>query len=59
MVTAAIKLKDTAPWKERFDKPSSSSVAEKCLIHCDPMDYNTLGFLVHHQLQEHVQTHVH
>ena len=26
---------------------------------CDPMDYSTLGFPVHHQLPEFIQTHVH
>ena len=59
MVTADIKLKDTAPWKERFDKPSSSSVAHSCLTHCNPMDYSMKGLPVHHQLPELVQIHVH
>jgi len=59
MVTADIKLKDTAPWKERFDKPSSSSVAHPCLTHCNPMDYSMTGLPVHHQLPELVQIHVH
>ena len=36
-----------------------SSVTHSCLTLCDPMDYSTLGLLVHHQLPELAQTHVH
>ena len=36
-----------------------SSVAQSCLTLCDPMDCNTPGFPVHHQLLEFTQTHVH
>ena len=36
-----------------------SSVAQSCLTLCDPMDYSTPGFPVHHQLPELAQTHVH
>ena len=36
-----------------------SSVTQLCLTLCDPMDYNTPGFPVHHQLPELTQTHVH
>ena len=36
-----------------------SSVAQSCLTLCDPMDFNTLGFPVHHQLPDLTQTHVH
>ena len=36
-----------------------SSVAQSCPILCDPMDCNTPGFPVHHQLLELAQTHVH
>ena len=39
-------------------KHSSSSVAQLCLTLCDPMDCNTPGFPVHHQLPELAQTHV-
>ena len=38
---------------------SVSSVAQSCLILCDPMDCSTLGFPVHRQLLELAQTHVH
>ena len=38
---------------------SVSSVAQLCPTLCDPMDCSTPGFLVHHQLPELVQTHVH
>ena len=36
-----------------------SSVAQSCLILCDPMDCKTPGFPVHHQFLEPTQTHVH
>ena len=36
-----------------------SSVTQSCLTFCDPMDYSTPGFPVHHQLPELTQTHVH
>ena len=35
------------------------SVAQSCLTPCNPMDCNTPGFPVHHQLLELAQTHVH
>ena len=38
---------------------SSASVAQLCPTLCDPMDYSTPGFPVHHQLLELTQTHVH
>ena len=36
-----------------------SSVTESCLTLCDPMNCNTPGLPVHHQLLEFTQTHVH
>ena len=36
-----------------------SSVAQLCLILCDPMNCSTPGLPVHHQLPESTQTHVH
>ena len=36
-----------------------SSVAQSCPILCDPMNCSTPGLLVHHQLPESAQTHVH
>ena len=36
-----------------------SSLAQSCLILCDPMDCSTPGRPVHHQLLEFTQTHVH
>ena len=36
-----------------------SSVAQSCPTLCDPVDYSTPGFPVHHQLLELAQTHVH
>ena len=36
-----------------------SSVAQSCLTLCDPMNLNTPGLPVHHQLPEFTQTHIH
>ena len=36
-----------------------SSVAQSCPTLCDPMNHSMPGLLVHHQLQEFTQTHVH
>ena len=36
-----------------------SSVAQSCPTLCDPMDCSTPGLLVHHQLPEFTQTHIH
>ena len=36
-----------------------SLVTQSCPTLCDPMDYRTPGFPVHHQLLELTQTHVH
>ena len=36
-----------------------SSVAQLCPTLCNPMDYSTPSFPVHHQLPESAQTHVH
>ena len=42
-----------------MSKVQFSSVAWLCLTLCNPMDCNTPGCPVHHQLLEFVQTHVH
>ena len=36
-----------------------SLVAQSCPVLCDPMDCSTPAFLVHHQLLELTQTHIH
>ena len=36
-----------------------SSVTQSCPTLCDPMDFSTPGFPVHHQIPELTQTHVH
>ena len=41
------------------DSSQSSSVAQSCLILCDPKDCSMPGFHVHHQLPQLAQTHVH
>ena len=42
-----------------FLKFQFSSVAQSCPTLCDPMNRSTPGLLVHHQLPEFTQTHVH
>ena len=50
-------------WPYTFSCPCTvyqfSSVAQSSLTLCNPMDWSTPGFPVHHQLLELVQTHVH
>ena len=38
---------------------SFSSVTQSCPTLCNPLDYSTPGFPVHHQLLEFTQTRVH
>ena len=45
--------------QESSPAPQFSLVAQLFLTICDPMDCNTSGFPVHHQLLELAQTHVH
>ena len=61
-------LADYGPWGHKESDMTAwlsmtyfhfSSVAESCLILCDPMDCSTPGLRVHHQLPELAQTHVH
>ena len=40
-------------------KVQFSSVAQSCLTLCNPMNCSMSGLLVHHQLLELAQTHVH
>ena len=42
-----------------FDTVQFNSVAQSCPTLCDPMNHSTPGLLVHHQLPEFTQTHVH
>ena len=44
---------------KKENSQSLSSVAQLCPTLCDPMDCSTPGFLVHHQLPELAETHVH
>ena len=55
------KTSDHVDWLGSSDLSSVqfSSVAQSCLTLCDPMDRNTPGLSVHHQLPEFTQTHVH
>ena len=43
--------------KEPLQFSSVSSVAQSCPTLCDPMNRNTPGLAVHHQLPEFTQTH--
>ena len=47
------------PLAHFFKVQSVSSVTQSCPTLCDPINHNTPGFPVHHQLQEFTQTHVH
>ena len=49
------------PWTEEPGGLQSqfSSVAQSCLTLCDTMNCSTPGLLVHHQLPEFTQTHLH
>ena len=42
-----------------FHPPVGQFVTQSCPALCDPMDYSTPGFPVHHQFLELTQTHVH
>ena len=53
---SSLPLSHQGSWKYIY---LFSSVAQSCLTLCDPMDCSTPGFLVHHQLPELAQTHVH
>ena len=44
---------------DSFSSVQFSSVAHQCLTLCDPMNCSIPGLLVHHQLPEFTQTHVH
>ena len=50
---------NTEPPGKPFSSVQFSSVAQSCLTICDPMNCSTQGLLVHHQLSEFTQTHVH
>ena len=53
-------LRSLSPKKaSSYSSVQFSSVAQSCLIHCDPMNHSTPGLPVHHQLPEFTQTHVH
>ena len=43
----------------QFSSVQFSSVTQSCTTLCNPMDCSTPSFLVHHQLPELAQTHVH
>ena len=46
-------------WPQYREVSQFSSVAQSCLILCDPMDCSKPGLPVHHQFLEFAQTHVH
>ena len=51
-------LKEISPGCS-LEVKSESEVAQSCPTLCDPMNRSTPGLLVHHQLPEFTQTHVH
>ena len=57
-VPAVSVLFQNSKWLHLF-WDNFSSVAQPYLTLCEPMDCNTPGFPVHHQLLELAQTHVH
>ena len=63
MTTHSSILAWEMPWTEEpgglYSPVQFSSVAQSCLILCDPMNCSTPGLPVHHQLPEFTQTHAH
>ena len=53
-----LALNDQIP-ESHISSVQFSSVTQSCLTLCDPMNHSTPGLLVHHQLLEFTQTHVH
>ena len=61
------RLRPNPRAKESFPFPDSSqlhsvqfsSVVQSCPTLCDPMNRSTPGLLIHHQIPEFTQTHVH
>ena len=58
-VKKIIKLKKNEFMYYKWISIEFSSVTRSCLTFGDCIDYNTLGFPVHHQLPEFTQVHVH
>ena len=52
-------LLSLAPPGKPFSSVQFSSVAQSCPTLCNPMNRNTPGLPVHHQLLEFIQAHVH
>ena len=46
-------------WVKNTDVLQFSSITQSCPTLCNPMNHNTPGLPVHHQLPEFTQTHVH
>ena len=54
LLLSDLSLPRSFSWDNQF-----SSVTQLCLTLCNPMNRSTPGLLVHHQLPEFTQTHVH
>ena len=52
-------LEEISSLDEKLDSVKFSSVTQLCPTLCDPMNCNTPGLPVHHQLPEYTQTQVH
>ena len=50
---------NSTTWETIHPSVQFSSLAQSCPTLCDPMNHNTPGLPVHHQLPEFTQTHVH
>ena len=46
-------------YSQKWNSVHFSSVVQSCLTLCDTMNHSMPGFLVHHQLPEFTETHVH
>ena len=51
-------FKKYSHWNSHLEKYCCCSVAQLCLILCDPMDCSTRGFPAHHHIPEFSQIHV-
>ena len=56
---SVLNVAGEAGGKQKAAEESSVQSLKSCPALCDLMDYSTPGLLVHHQLPEFTQTHIH